>query len=263
MFLVWTPGTWGEHMFPGGHLFSVLATGVVGRGAGWPISGSMAWGSSSKASSGKRGIVRTGGSASRTSGDQETTDSGGGERVSGRNLPAWQLPVGHENGPSWAASTQAFLPLGSHPTEIHEQDNRELSVLARSVLGRMNPIVPDAPIGMGGGSPSVVPPVSGARRSGRGMQPAGGNSRSPKKLNVISTGEVEMMDSLDNFLNELIVKRNDREVPLSAEAEVFSPEVVPSGGPFEEGPERSRTHGHPREVAGGGGGYTDERMLWG
>ena len=27
MFLVWTPGTWGEQMFPGGHFFSVLATG--------------------------------------------------------------------------------------------------------------------------------------------------------------------------------------------------------------------------------------------
>ena len=71
------------------------------------------------------------------------------------------------------------------------------------------------------------------------MRPAGGNNRSPKKLNVISTGEVEMMD---------------RAVPLSAEAEMFSPEAMPSGGaPFEEGLESLRTHGHPREMAGGGG----------
>ena len=53
-------------------------------------------------------------------------------------------------------------------------------------LPRRNPIVPDSPIRMGGGSPSVVPPVSGARRSGRGMRPDGGNSQSPKKLNVMS-----------------------------------------------------------------------------
>ena len=43
-----------------------------------------------------------------------------------------------------------------------------MSVLAQSVLGQRNPVVPDSLIGMGGGSPSVVPPVSGARRSGRG-----------------------------------------------------------------------------------------------
>ena len=123
MFLVWTPGTWGEQMLPGGHFFSVLATGVVGGGPRWPISVGMAWGSSSRVSSGKRGMVRVGGSASRIIGDQGTTDPGGGERVSGRSRPAWQLPVGHENGPSWASSTQAFPSLGSHPTEIHGQVN--------------------------------------------------------------------------------------------------------------------------------------------
>ena len=74
--------------------------------------------------------------------------------------------------------------------------------------------MPDSPIGMGGGSPSVVP-----RRSGRGVWPAGGNSRSPKKLNVMSTSEVEMMDSLDNFPDGLVVKRNARAVSLSADAE--------------------------------------------
>ena len=255
MFLVWMPGTWGEQMFPG-HLFSVLATGVVGGCPRWPVSGGIAWGSSSMFSFGKRGMVRVEGSASRTIGDQGTTDPGGGERVSGRG---W--PVRHEHGPSWASNMQAFPPLGSHPTEIHEQDNRELSVLARSVLGRRNPIVPDSLIGMGGGSPSEVPPVSGARRSGRGMRPAGGNSRSPKKLNVMYTSEVENMDSLDSFPEGLVVKRNARAVSLSDDVEVFPPEAVPSGGPpIEEGPESYRNHGPPLEMAGG---YADERMVWG
>ena len=94
MFLVWMSGTWGEQMFPGVHFFSVLATVVVGGGPRWPISGGMAWGSSNIVSSGKRGVVRVGGLASRIIGDQ-------GEHVSGRNRPA----VVHDNGPSWALST--------------------------------------------------------------------------------------------------------------------------------------------------------------
>ena len=65
--------------------------------------------------------------------------------------------------PACALSTQAFPPLGSQPAEIHGQDNRKLSVLAKSLLGGRGPIVPDSPIGMGGGSSSVVPPVPGAR----------------------------------------------------------------------------------------------------
>ena len=60
-----------------------------------------------------------------------------------------------------------------------------MPVLAQSVLGRRDQVVLDSPIGMGGGSPSVVPPVSGARRSGRGMRPAGWNSRSPRKLSGV------------------------------------------------------------------------------
>ena len=58
--------------------------------------------------------------------------------------------------------------------------------------------MPDSPIRMDGGSPSVVPSVSGAGRSGRGVWPAGRNSRSSRKLNVVSTSEVEKMDSLDS-----------------------------------------------------------------
>ena len=43
VFLVWTPGTWGEQMFPGGPFFPVLATGVVGGCPRWPVLGGMAW----------------------------------------------------------------------------------------------------------------------------------------------------------------------------------------------------------------------------
>ena len=43
VFLVWTPRTWGEQMFPGGHFFTVLTTGVVGGCPRWPVPGGMAW----------------------------------------------------------------------------------------------------------------------------------------------------------------------------------------------------------------------------
>ena len=81
--------------------------------------------------------------------DQGTTDPGG----SRRGRPAWQLPVGSETGPGWASSMQAFLPLGSQPAEMHGQDNRKLSVLAKSVLGGRSLLS-----GWAGGSSSVVPP---------------------------------------------------------------------------------------------------------
>ena len=39
VFLVRTPGTWGEPMFTSGNLFSIFATGVVGGCSKWPLSG--------------------------------------------------------------------------------------------------------------------------------------------------------------------------------------------------------------------------------
>ena len=69
--------------------------------------------------------------------DQGATDPGGRECGSRRGQPAWQLPVGRGPGPSWASSMHAFPPLGSHPAEIHEQDNRKLPVLPKSVLGEV------------------------------------------------------------------------------------------------------------------------------
>ena len=58
-------------------------------------------------------VIRTGGTGMW---DQGTTDPGGGDGGSRRGQPAWQLPVGSGFGPSWASSTHAFPPLGSHPT---------------------------------------------------------------------------------------------------------------------------------------------------
>ena len=118
MFLVWTPGTWGEPMFAGGHFFPISTTRMVSGSPEWPISGDTDRWNWQVVCPGKRGMVRAGGSASRIIGDQGTTDPGGGVGGSRRGQPAWQLPVGHGLGIGWASNTQAFLPLGSHSTEF-------------------------------------------------------------------------------------------------------------------------------------------------
>ena len=43
VFLMRTPGTWGEPVFAGGHFFSVLVAGMVDGCPGWPISGGTDW----------------------------------------------------------------------------------------------------------------------------------------------------------------------------------------------------------------------------
>ena len=105
----------------------------------------------------ERGMVRAGGSASRIIGDQGTTDTGGGDGGSRKGQPAWRLPVGRGLGHSWASSNHAFPPLGSHPTEVCGQDNRQLPVRVKVVLESRSLIVPDSAIGLGRGSSSEVP----------------------------------------------------------------------------------------------------------
>ena len=69
----------------------------------------------------------------------------------------------------------------------------------------------DSPIRLDRGSLSVVPPVSGARKHGRGMRPAGGDRRS------LQGGKDEHM----------VVREKIGVLPLSVEAEEFSVRTVP------------------------------------
>ena len=122
------------------------------------------------------------------------------------------------------------------------QDNRKLSGRTKMVLGSGSPIVPISPVGMDGGSSSVVPQVSGARKHGRGMRPARGNRQFPQRVNDELTGERE----------------NTRKVPLSVQAEESSLKTVPkiwvnteegSDGRGECIPSRDRHAGAPAPVA--------------
>ena len=98
VFILCTPGTWGEPMFTNGHLFSLSVGRLVGRCEEWPLSGiTDEWGWT-ELYSGKRGMVRAGGSASRIIGDRGATDPGAGKRVLGGRQPAWQQPVGCARG---------------------------------------------------------------------------------------------------------------------------------------------------------------------
>ena len=84
--------------------------------------------------------------------------------------------------------------------------------------------MPDSPIGIGGGSLSVVPPVSGARKNGRGMRPAGGDRRSPPK---VKDGQSDVSDRMIVASDGPVVQGNNRVVPPSVEAEELSLKTVP------------------------------------
>ena len=61
--------------------------------------------------SGKRAVVRAGGSASRASGDQSSTDPGGGFRRNKQRKSNWQIPTENNKRGHWAADSQEFLSL--------------------------------------------------------------------------------------------------------------------------------------------------------
>ena len=63
-----------------------------------------------------RGWVREGGSASRASGDQSSTDPGGGPRRNKQWRPHWHEWGDNSTRDLWAADSQEFPPLGAQKT---------------------------------------------------------------------------------------------------------------------------------------------------
>ena len=143
--------------------------------------------------------------------------------------------------------------------------------LAQPVLGQRDRVVSYSPIGMGGSSPSLVPPVSGVRRPRRGMRPAVWNSRSLKKLSgdyvatdngVVHDGKTSEVGKMDSFPDGLVMKKNARVVPLSGDDRMSHPEGMSSGGaPERNGPESYRDYVPPRDVTGEVFGLNDAAVL--
>ena len=176
MFLVWKPGTWGEPMFASEHRFTSFPFLLV------------------DVRNGQYRATRTDGTGLGSTSGNEGWSSGGS---------CW-----FEGSCRWGAgsSAQAFLPLGSHSTKDRGWNERKLLDRTEGVLGDGNPMVPVSLVGMDRGYLPVVPQVSGARRRGRGMRPAGGNRPFPRRVK-----------------NELTDEEGNTVVrPLSVEAEEFS-----------------------------------------
>ena len=85
--------------------FSLPTIGLVSKYEQWTIPGYTNRKDNVDGFSGKRGMVRAGGSASRTIGDQSSTDPGGGfRRRTKQRTPQWQMPAGRNKGRHWAAN---------------------------------------------------------------------------------------------------------------------------------------------------------------
>ena len=106
---------------------------------------------------GKRGMVRAGGSASRTIGDQSSTDPGGGFRRTKQWITQWQMPAGRNRGRHWAANSQEFPALGTSPNTIRNTEESSCSAGPSTAEMDRLPTASPAPV---------------FRKSGRGMWPA-------------------------------------------------------------------------------------------
>ena len=96
---------------------------MVGGRTGWTVPRFMNTRRRTGPPAGKRGMVRAGGSASRTISDSNTPDPGG---RGGGHHPAWKGPKDGTHGPRWTPDAQGFPVLGSLTPA--EKDRRDRAV---------------------------------------------------------------------------------------------------------------------------------------
>ena len=198
-------------------------------------------------------MVRAGGSASRTSGDSETTDPGGGGRaaLATRNRLVWMSPVGHAHDFGWSPSVQGFPPLGSHvqvasPGE-RERGKRKTHVLAQPVVGQT--VCRDC-----------FPLCLELGGLGGRCRRLGGNSRSPKKLNhdlvvtgndMVSGGEMSVVEKFNGYSGDLAGQRQDQDAPLPGDQLNSRPACGPSVGAVRTNRQKGyRNSVPPQDVTG-------------
>ena len=171
---------------------SLPTIGLVSKYEQWTIPGYTNRKNNIDGFFGKRGMVRAGGSASRTIGDQSSTDPGGGFRRTKQRIPQWQMPAGRNKGRHWAADSQEFPALGTSPNTV--RNTQESNCSAGQSTAEMDRL-PTA-------SPAPV-----FRKSGRGMRPAQEIRPTPHKDVIERTRGVTKTIA----------------TPLSASAEKFTP----------------------------------------
>ena len=137
---------------------------------------------------GKRGMVRAGGSASRTISDSNTPDPGGGHH------PAWKRPKGDTHGPRWTPDANGLPVLGS---------------LTPAENDRRNHAVPDR-------ASAVVETKSGSLGAQSKSTPTA--NAAGRKQRVGATGDVRQGND---------ATRRSAIRPLSVEVVEFSPVLAP------------------------------------
>ena len=139
-----------------------------------------------------------------------------------------------------------------------ERGNRKTHVLAQPDVAQTDRDVRDSTIEMGRSLPSLFFPVSGARRAGRKMRPAGGNNRSPKKLShklVVTEngtgGETSVVEKLNGYSGDLAVQRQDPDAPIPGVELNTRLACVPSVGAARTNRQKEyRNSVPPRDVTG-------------
>ena len=132
-------------------------------------------------------MVRAGGSASRTIGDQSSTDPGGGFRRTKQRMPA-----GCNKGRHWAADSQEFPALGTPPNKVRNTEESNCSAGPSTAEMDRLPTASPAPV---------------FQKSGRGMWPAQEIRPTPHRDIIEQTRGVTKTIA----------------TPLSASAENFTP----------------------------------------
>ena len=183
---------------------------MVGGRTGWTVSRFTNAQRRTGPPAGKRGMVRVGGSASRTISDSNTPDPGGGHH------PAWKRPKDDTHGPRWTPNAHGFPVLGSLTPA--EKDCRDRAVPDRAVPDRASAVVEKNsnldPLWRPEWDGSHQALGRSVRAPRRRLRPAG-NSGSARRV----------MPGRENDATRRSAVR-----PLSVEAVEFSPALAPEQG---------------------------------
>ena len=196
-------------MFADGRIFPLSTAGMVCGCAEWPIPGFTDTRRWTRLSAGKRGMVRAGGSASRTIDDSNAPDPGGGKRALGGRPPAWRQPKGGTHRVRWTPNAQVFPALWSFTHAEEKRRDRSVPDCSNMVVARDTTMEPSSPSELGRGR--MAPLGRNVGMPQWGMQPAGviGPARQVAPVGVLD------------------VKRKSAVRPLSVEAVEFSPMLGP------------------------------------